>query len=122
MKITASTLEGLFREAALAMMSYIKTSDGVQEPKTEREFEISAPYRTNLLIDFLNEILFLSRINKEIYNDIKFLDFSEVHLKAVLGGVFVDSFDKDIKAVAYHGEDILEVPHKDFEVEVVFDI
>ena len=61
-------------------------------------------------------------VNEEIYNEVKFLEFSETKLKAKIYGQKVDEFDEDIKAVTYHEVEIIKNDKGGFEAVIVLDI
>jgi len=54
-------------------------------------------------VDFLSEVLYLTQVNKEVYNDVKFSKFNDKQLEAELIGNKIESFGEDIKGVTYHG-------------------
>ncbi len=58
-----------------------------------------------LLVDFLNEILAKSQIEKVIYF-VEKIKIAGNKLQAELSGTKVDKFDEDVKAVTYHEVDI----------------
>ena len=63
----------------------------------------------NLLVDFLNEILARSQINKAVYK-IKSLMLKDKSLVAEIEGIKVPEFHEDVKAVTYHEVDIKKGP------------
>ena len=74
-----------------------------------------------LLIDFLNEALSLSQIHKEAYMVVRFSSFSETELEGELEGKPA-VFGEDIKAVTYHGAEIIKSNSGDYEIIILFDI
>lgn len=141
--VKGKNLEELFKEA-LKGMAFIQKSNirnsmlaGRQEvSKNKRLIEIQSPDKTALLVDFLSEALVQSQINKEVYADVKFLEFSEINpeavpqnagrygarLKAEIYGNPVESFDEDIKAVTYHEAEIKQNEKGEWETMLIFDI
>ena len=132
LKIEASTLPELFEVAMEGMMSIAKESriknqacpTGLfrRESKIKRSIEIRSPDKTALLVDFLNEVLYQMHVNEEIYNEVIFLEFSEIKLKAEIYGQKVDEFDEDIKAVTYHEAEVIKNDDGNFETVIVLDI
>lgn len=122
MKVEADSLPELFVAAIEGMNSIIKEKREERREKSKKIIEIQSPDKTALLIDFMNEVLYLSQANKEIYNEVKFLEFSETALKAEIFGVKVEEFDEDIKAVTYHEAEIKKNEKGNFETIIVFDI
>lgn len=125
MKVEADSLPELFVAATEGMMNIIKIPNFkflISKIKTERIIKISSTDKTALLIDFMNEVLYQSQKNREIYTEVKFLEFSETALKAEISGQKVEEFDEDIKAVTYHEAEIVKNEKRNFETIIVFDI
>lgn len=122
-KIWADSLLELFVVAIEGMMKIIKEQGtGNQELGVKKTIQIQASDKTMLLIDFMNEVLYQSHANKEIYTEINFLEFSEIALSAEIMGQKVDEFDEDIKAVTYHEAEIVKNKEGNLETVIVFDI
>jgi len=120
-RVFGKNKEELFSNALLAMASGLRPKIKNQNAK-RKTVKIKANDLPTLLVDFLSEILYLTQVNKEIYNEIKFKKFSDTELEAELEGQKVESFGEDIKAVTYHN---LEVEQKDdgtWEAVILFDI
>ncbi len=115
------TKEELFLNA-LRGMSSVMGEAAVGQPSTvERSIKLAAPDTAALLIDFLSEALSQSHLNREVYTDVAFAELSEKSLQATLVGVPVPEFEKDIKAVTYHGVEIKETD-QGYEATVIYDI
>jgi len=114
--------EELFANAMLGMGAVLKSK--VQSPKSKvtRRIKIKSLDLNALLVDFLSEVLYLSQVNKEVYNDVKFNKFSDKELKGELTGSKVESFGEDIKAVTYHGLEIEKNKQGLWQATVLFDI
>jgi SHS2 domain-containing protein len=123
MKVRASSLEELFKEALKGMMNILRNEKlEMRNKKAMRTVTVYASDRTALLVDFLNEALSLAQIHKEIYTNVAFSTFSEIALQAALLGVKVNEFDEDIKAVTYHEADVRQNEKGEWETMLVFDI
>ncbi|MCL5970518.1 MAG: archease [Patescibacteria group bacterium] len=123
-KVEADTLEELFT-AALKGMNRILKKDYEKELDKHpfpQEILLSSFDTTSLLIDFLSEVLTLSTINKAIFPSIEFLELGQTNLHAHLIGTKVDKFTTDIKAVTYHGAEILKNKKGNLETNIIFDI
>ena len=124
LKVSADTLNGLFK-AALAGMNFIMKNNFI-EVNTAGDFtskiDITSLDESMLLIDFLSEVLTLSHKNKACYkiNGFEILDNSKI--TAVIEGSRVDGFDEDIKAVTYTEAKIVKNNLKQYETIIVFDI
>lgn len=122
LKVEADSLPELFACAMEGMNSIIKEKREEGKEKSSKIIEIQSPDKTALLIDFMNEVLYQSQANKEIYTEIKFLGFSETALKAEIYGQKIEEFDEDIKAVTYHEANIIKNEKGNFETVIVLDI
>ncbi len=113
------TIEEAFSNTALGMLKIAGVAGTV--PDKEKTFSVSAPDRSALLIDFLNEILFI--INASGWNpaSVKCI-ISGNSLKAVLKGSEDQSVpDREIKAATYHGLEVSEENGK-WKTTVFFDL
>ncbi|MBI2450244.1 MAG: archease [Candidatus Nealsonbacteria bacterium] len=120
-RVWAKTKEELFLNAMLGMIAGLRPE--IRSTKSEiRNIKVKSLDLNALLVDFLNEILYLIQTNKEVYDKIKFKKFSDTGLEAGLSGHKVDIFGEDIKAVTYHGLDIRKNKDGLFEATVLFDV
>ena len=126
-KVFGKTLEELFENAALAMVSILKHDANLRMDANAANVEkikIQSSDQETLLADFLNEILAKSQINKKVYKvkSIKFKVLNKrVELEAEIVGFPIENFDEDIKAATYHDLKISEKGGS-FEAIVLFDI
>jgi len=93
-----------------------------KEEEIKRKINIKSLDLRALLVDFLSEVLYLSQVNHEVYNNVKFTKFSDIELKGELIGHKVESFGEDIKAVTHHDLDIHQRKDGNWEVTALFDI
>lgn len=128
-KVFGRTKEELFLNALLGMRDCLKAETKKPEEKTIRQIEIKSNDLPSLLVDFLSEALYHVQVNKETYNDIKFINFADpsadsgqAELEAELIGQKVESFGEDIKAVTYHGLDIRQKEDGTWEAIILFDV
>lgn len=90
--------------------------------EVEHEFTLKAPNKELLLIDFLNEALYLSDINNEAYFDVQFSTFSEIEITGSFFGMKINGFEVvEIKAVTY-SELKIEKIDEFWQAIIVFDI
>ncbi len=115
------TKEELFQNTLLAMIENMKPELKKPEEKTKREIKIKSLDPLSLLVDFLNEVLYLTQVNKEIYN-IKFQKITDNEIEGELIGQKVERFGEDIKAVTHHDLDIRQEMDGNWEATVIFDI
>jgi len=123
-KVFGETKEEIFLNALSAMAKLQKAEIGqlVKRGKTKRKIKIKSFDLTSLLVDFLSEVLYLTQVNREIYNDVKFKKFTDIELEGELIGQKVERFGEDIKGVTYHDLDIRQKKDDVWEATVLFDI
>ena len=114
------TKEELFSNMLLAMSESQKASILPQEVR--RDFRIKSSDLPSLLVDFLSEVLYLSQVNKEVYKEVKFKEFTDNEIKGELIGQKVKSFGEDIKAVTYHDLDVHQQKNGLWQATILFDI
>lgn len=127
LKIENKTIKGLFKDAFLGMMEII-IGDKAEKlaillnKQVERKMSLNSLDQTTLLVDFLNKVLLLCYIKREIYKDIYFYNLTSQSLKVKIIGFKVQDFNKDIKAVTYHEAQIHQNKCGNFETILIFDI
>ena len=124
MLVKAKTLEGLFKDAIKGMGNILKENFCEQSHKVDyiEVIEVQATDNTNLLIDFMSEVLSHSYIENIVFWDIEIIGLSQFKVKAKLSGTQVESYDEDIKAVTYHEANVLKNKQGLWETCIIFDI
>lgn len=72
----------------------------------KRSIEVRASSWESLLVNFLSGILYLSEVEKEVYNGGKFSGFSPRRIKGVLKGEKLKAIGTQIKGVTWHDLEI----------------
>ena len=104
--VQSVSLEDFFTDAFLGSMEVINGSiPDVEEDDVVRVVKIKSADLAELLLDFLNEILFLSEDNKEVYAAVEFKNLEDDALEAVLTGAKTDGFAENVSGVSYFSED-----------------
>lgn len=116
------SFKDLFRNMMRGMAHAMQPVYSHDASGSTQEISIESQDINTLLVDFLSEILYFSQVNKEVYGEVEFLEFSDVSLKATIFGKAVESTGEDIKAVTYHGADVHKNPQGLWEVEIIYDI
>lgn len=124
MRVQGKTLEGLFRDALKGMGNILKDDFCKQTHQVNRKVmvEIKASDNTNLLIDFLSQVLTQSHIENTVFWDVEIIELSEFKIRAKLSGTQVDRYDEDIKAVTYHEANVKQNKKGFWETCIIFDI
>jgi SHS2 domain-containing protein len=110
----------LFLNALLGMVFGLRPELGAASAK--REIKIKSPDLNTLLVDFLSEVLYLAQVNREVYDNVKFIKFTDTEIEAELFGQKVKRFGEDIKAVTHHDLDIHQRADGNWEAVLLFDI
>lgn len=121
-RVWGGDVKELFIQAALAVAEQQKK--GITKEKLEGEpevLEIKSPDKESLLVDWLNEILSRSDLNKKVYFDFKIEQLTENHLKAEIRGREVEQKEMEIKAATYHNLKI-EKQGDIWQATIIFDI
>lgn len=120
----------LFREAASALRAiYVDCEEG--EPvvgRFDRSLQLEAEDGECLLVDFLNELIYLFDTERFLSADVEVLDLcveAPAHLEARLRG---ETFDPgrhvsltEVKAATFHGVEVIKTADG-FRATVVFDL
>ncbi len=112
-----------FANAAKALFSLIAELDNVEEV-LHRDIELLAPDQESLLVDWLNELIYLFDTENIIFKRFDIIELNDTQLKARSYGEKVDSLKHilkiGIKAATYH---MLKVDKTNgCKVQVLFDI
>lgn len=122
LKIEGSTQSNLLKSALQGMAILIKKDFKNYAPTLNEKITIQSPDQTSLLIDFLSEILTKNYTLHAVFYKIEFIQLSHTNLCAIIKGVKIQQFDKDIKAVTYHEANVLKNKLGNLETIIVFDI
>jgi len=116
-------LKQAFANAARGMFSLITELKDIREV-LQREVSVSATDKENLLVEWLNELIYLFDTENILGKRFEISELDNTHLKTTVFGEKVDrsrhQIKIGIKATTYH---MLEIKHDDgYQVRVIFDI
>lgn len=86
-----------------------------------REIEVSSHDREALLVDWLNEILFVAETGLWVPLEYEVLEVSDNRIRARARGVTVEVSPSMVKAATFHGLQVLETADG-FAAEVILDV
>ena len=86
-----------------------------------RDFEVSAHDRESLLVDWLNEILFVAETGLWIPLEIEVLEASNTRIRARARGMTVEVSPSMVKAATFHGLEVVETADG-LSAEVILDV
>jgi SHS2 domain-containing protein len=119
LEVWAPDLAGLLEEAARGMFELMGVVVS-EEDRCHRELEITADDGEQLLVSFLEELLFLTE-SENIAVDAFLLKLVEDSLLARLEGGTIVSREKEIKAVTFHNLEIVET-ERGLGTRIIFDV
>ncbi len=123
-RVWADDLEGLLCEAARALFDIITDIEQV-EVHLEREADVEGGDREELMVAWLNELLYLHEVEGLLFRDFAVTEISEGRLKGVARGERFQEgrhvIKTSVKAVTYHQ---LEVKEEDgrWQAQMIFDV
>ncbi len=120
----SDSLAGLFASALDGLCKVMFHNDLPENvvSHVSEEFNIKSIDCSALIVDFLSDALsFMHSYNViAIPDGINFPNDKNCIFK--LSGIPVDGFDDDVKAVTYHGAEIIRNDNGNFEVNIILDI
>ncbi|MGD2278864.1 MAG: archease [Candidatus Omnitrophota bacterium] len=123
-KVYGKDLPELFQNAAFAMFDMMADLEGIK-PEEPVDIEVQAQDKEDLLVSWLNEILYASYIKKMLFTEFQIKALDGGKLTAVAKGQNIENEAKriqsEIKAATYHDLEIKET-EAGYEVTIVFDI
>jgi SHS2 domain-containing protein len=123
-RVFGRTLEELFANAAFAMFDIIADLEGLKGDVVQ-DIELTAPNREELLVAFLDELLYDFYTKQIIFYHFEIKELTDGRIKASAFGRPVGTnrnrLKTEIKAATYHDLRIKETADG-YEVEVIFDI
>lgn len=122
MHVSGKSLEEIFRDGLLGMVSVMKPTVPEKKEEVRREVTVEAEDPTALLVDFLNEVLVWMHTKREAYTAVCFKKLTERSLEAEITGYRAEAFNEDIKAVTYHEADVKKVGEGKWSTNIIFDI
>ncbi len=119
-RIRGRNLRELLEDAAQAMVAL----DGeplASECFIRRVIEVERTDQETLLVNWLNEILYLEQTHHEFYDHFLLSDVTEHHLRAQLYGRQLDRSVTSLKAVTFHNLEVKE-SSEGLEATIVVDV
>ncbi len=123
-RVYGKNLKELFENAAFSMFDILADLEGMKAP-IALDIELTAPNPEELLVAWLDELLYNFYTKSIIFSEFKIEGLSENSLKAKAFGRMVGAnrnrLKTEIKAVTYSDLKIKKTPDG-FLVEIVFDV
>jgi SHS2 domain-containing protein len=124
LRIRADNLDSLMAEAGRALFSVLVANLDTARPVEQVELRVEGGERDYLLLDWLNELLYGFHQNRIILTEFN-VRVDNTGLSAICRGEPLDetkhSLDHDIKAITYHGLQVVQSDGR-WQAEVIVDI
>lgn len=121
LRVRGENIKDVFLNAARGMLNYIAPGPG-SGPRVHRQIRLKAPGREELLVDWLNEILFLQETEEVIFREFDIRHLTDREIQAALTGEkTTPAAGPEIKAATYHGLYIRKLP-SGWEAHVILDL
>jgi SHS2 domain-containing protein len=127
-KAFGKTLEELFESSAYGMFSVMLEQYENFSGKSEISIETSADNLEDLLVNWLQELLYRFEVKSLVFSNFHVKMSSNVKTKSLIGSAGCDHYNKrryghplEIKAVTYHNLEI-KTDKGLYSVEIIFDV
>jgi SHS2 domain-containing protein len=120
LKVRGHSLEEIFANAAYGMFS-LMADLGELEPTISHEISLESLDYEALLVDWLNELLYLHEVEGEIYSLFEIETLSSTTLSAIVWGGKMATSKLTVKAATFHDLEIRETG-EGYLATVVFDV
>jgi len=119
-RVRGATLPELFVNAATGMYSLV--ADLPSGTLTdERAIEVKGVDAEALLVNWLNELIYHTEMDGEVFGEFRIESFEQTHLRATVRAGRGVELKKQIKAVTFHNLQIV-LSGDGYEVTLVFDV
>lgn len=119
--VGAADWSGLLAEAGRGLAELLLRGTTRPVAGEWRSLEVSSHDREALLVDWLNEILYVAETGLWVPQEIEIEESSDAHLKARARGVTVEVSPSLVKAATFHDLHVRDVP-EGLEAEVILDV
>ena len=119
LRVTAPSLEELFAEGVRGLAAQLDAQRTFGEVR--RGIVLESADRTALLVDFLNEVLAFSFVDRAVFDRVQIRRLTENAIDAEIIGERA-TFGDEVKAVTYHDAEVKRLPDGAWRTILVFDI
>jgi SHS2 domain-containing protein len=121
LQVGAESLGGLAAEAGRALGLLLLRGEAAEPAGPPRTLAVDSADREALLVDWLNEILFVAETGSWIPVEFEIQEASPNRLRAAARGVSVEDPPVHVKAATFHGLRVAE-GENGLQAEVIFDV
>jgi SHS2 domain-containing protein len=121
LQVQAGSFGELLAEAGRGLARLLLREVPAEAKGEAREIEVSAHDREALLVDWLNELLFVAEVRLWVPLEFEVLEASGTHIRARARGAAVEAPPSIVKAATFHGLEVRETADG-FAAEVILDV
>lgn len=121
LRVRGRDLAELLVNAARGMCSLLVEDPAALPSQVEEQLEIQAVDSESLLVNWLNELAYWAEMERVVFKSFSLKEVTSTSLRAVVRGGPAPDLKKHIKAVTYHGLEIVE-SRNGLEATIVFDV
>jgi SHS2 domain-containing protein len=121
LRLCGATVGDVLREAALGLSGLLLAKGPSNGPDTAKEIALDAPDRGTLLVDWLNELLFLGDRDRWAPTRLEIHQASDQHVRATAYGPVLHQAPALVKAATWHGLRF-DRTEGGYEAEVLLDV
>jgi SHS2 domain-containing protein len=121
-KVFGKTKEELFENAMVGMFEAAKYEKEIKSQKSKVKIKIKSIDLPSLLVDFLNEVLYLVETKRLVFEKVEFKKFAENEIEAILFGKPLKRMGVHIKGVTYHDLKVRAKKDGFWQATILFDI
>ncbi len=119
-QVRGRDLRELFVNAAGAI-TRLEHGDKTGNAAITRELQVQGMDRESLLVNWLNELLYLAQARREVYRGFEIIEINDTHLRARVSGAPEQNPQRRIKAVTFHTLEIKKTT-RGWEATLVVDV
>lgn len=119
--VRAADWPGLLAEAGRGLAELLLRGAAQEVDGDWRPLEVSSHDREALLVDWLNELLYVAETALWVPAEIEVEDSSDTHVKARARGVTVEQPPSLVKAATFHDLHVRDLP-EGLDAEVILDV
>jgi len=121
LQVRAGSFGELLAEAAQGLARLMLREVPAVAGGEARELGVSSHDRESLLVDWLNEILYVAETGLWVPLELEVLEVSDTRIRARARGVMVEISPSMVKAATFHGLEVVETA-EGFSAEVILDV
>jgi len=119
--VRGETLEDLFEHAAQGVFHLMRPEPGATQEPVSHLVSLDSFDLQSLLVDWLNELVYLSERDGEVYSSYEIVHLEPTHLEAAVRGANHYRFRKAIKAATF-SDLAIEATPLGLEATITFDV